>query len=739
MPPIVHQIVLETSRFFHPEDFDESRYENRAMARESDDQNLNHYEFLSQLRDEAGRHDLVLVDLPVEPEELRSRIEESPYPHLMFRRLDDGWFPLLLFPREAKRRALQFVPGDRPKEVDFDQVSPDELRTTRKGDSQKTQLEVYVLMQQAPIFTMPPYKTDQKPSPLQRLYYLLLPERKDIYYVLLFAIVVGLINLSLPLGIQAIIGLVSGGFIPGSVVVLIGFVIIGVLLVGVLQIVEITLVEFLQRRLFARSSLELAYRLPRVLKEKIKEYHTPELVNRFFDVMTIQKGYSKVLLELTSALLQIVSGLLLLAFYHQTFIAFGGLVLFILVLFLRSTSKAGLATSIEESDHKYKMAYWLEEIARCLNTFKLAGKTSLPFDRTSRHVALYLDARRRHFDIVKRQFYSLVAFKTIIAGSVLIIGSVLYVNNEMTLGQFVASEIIIVQLITSIESIMSKVEGIYDLLTAVEKVAKLTDLPLEKEDGRDVEAQAFSEGIDLKVRKLSYRDDRSGRIQLQDIKMDIESGCLVCFSGLHDCGKFTMAEILTGLIQDYQGAILVNGIPLRELQPMAYRGLVDTNDFEHEIFEGTFRENVLVGSHNVSQDQLRWALKTSGLDEYIASMEKGLDSDFLPEGRDLPHFVRARIFICRMLIRKPSLLIMVDYFGDYSSHERHLLMGTLLDRELINNTKIAVTNDPALLSTSDKIYYFRDHQVAFDGKWDEFQHTEFYQSILQHNDTGIIN
>lgn len=737
MKPIIHNIVQEVSRYISPGDFKEEAFERRALAAEGRDTDLDREEFISQLRDESGRHDLVVVDLPLESRKLKQTIADGVYPIMMWRLVQGHWIPLVIFPGEDQKRSLQFDFNQEPQTVDFKQIGWDELRTIE--DEGKTCFDAFALMRQDPVFARPPYHTQEKLHPLQRLFYLLEPERKDIYYILLFAVVVGIINLSLPLGIQAIIGLVSGGFIPSSVVLLISFVIVGVMLAGVLQIVEITLVEYLQRRLFARASLEFAYKLPRLAKEKLRKYYPPELLNRFFDVMTIQKGYSKILLELTAAFLQIFSGLVLLAFYHQTFIGFGALVLIVLGVFLRVTSPAGLATSLEESDHKYKVAYWLEEIARSLNTFKLAGKTSLPFDRTSRHVARYLDARMRHFQILKRQFISLVIFKTLIAGSVLIIGSVLFVNNQMTLGQFVAAEIIIVQLITSIEKLMNKMEGIYDMLTAVEKVGKITDLPVEKEDGRDVTSLETKGGMHLKIRGLSYKDSKMKINQLHGIDMDIEPGSLVCFSGLHDCGKFTMSQILAGLIHDYQGAVLVNGIPLREIQPMSYRGLVDTNAFEREIFEGTFRENVLVGSHNVSNEQLRWALRVSGLDEFVAAQEDGLDSAFLPEGVDLPHYVRARILVCRMLIRKPSLLILVDYFGDYSSDERRLLMRTLLDRELIANTKVAVSNDTALLSVADRIFFFKDHHLVFDGHWNDFSRTEFYQSILQQNSTGIIN
>jgi ABC-type multidrug transport system fused ATPase/permease subunit len=276
-------------------------------------------------------------------------------------------------------------------------------------------------------------------------------------------------------------------------------------------------------------------------------------------------------------------------------------------------------------------------------------------------------------------------------------------------------------------------EGIYDMLTAVDKVGKITDLPMEKTDGHDVAHLPFAGGMEIKVRHLSYRNPVYDKDALIDVSLDIPAGSLICFSGMHDCGKFTMAHLISGLLHDYEGSIMINGMPMREMQPMAYRNLVDTNAFEREIFEGTFRDNVLVGSHGVALEQLRWALETSGLDEYVAGLEKGLDTHILPEGRELPHYVRARMLICRMLIRKPSLLVLTDYFGDYTVQERRFLMRTLLDTQLKNSTKIAVTNSPALMSAADRIFMFRDHYLVFEGVWEDFQKTSAYRELIAEN------
>ncbi|TAG75620.1 MAG: hypothetical protein EAZ26_00260, partial [Runella slithyformis] len=165
------------------------------------------------------------------------------------------------------------------------------------------------------------------PTPVQRLLRLLGNERKDIGYIYFYAIVVGLISLVLPLGVQAIFNLVSSGMVFSSVYVLMGLVLVGLIGSSYMQIIQVTLVEILQRRIFTKAAFEFTYRLPRFKSESLFDTHPPELMNRFFDVLTVQKALPKFLIDITAATLQILFGLLLLSFYHPFFIAFSFLII----------------------------------------------------------------------------------------------------------------------------------------------------------------------------------------------------------------------------------------------------------------------------------------------------------------------------------------------------------------------------------------------------------------------------
>jgi len=319
------------------------------------------------------------------------------------------------------------------------------------------------------------------PTPLQRLTRLLTTERRDIGYVYLYALVTGIISLSLPLGIQAVFNLVSGGLLFSSVYLLIGLVIGGVLATGLLLVGQMTLVEILQQRVFAKAAFEFTYRLPRIQPDAFSGYYPPELMNRFFDVLTIQKGMPKLLIDITSAVVQIVFGLLLLSAYNPIFIGFGLFTVLLMVGICRIYGPSGVRTSLQESKYKYKVVAQLEDVARELPLHRLRADSLETIDKMDDLVANYVHSRNNHFKVLKRFFYSGVAFKTIVTGGLLILGTTLLVSRQMSLGQFVASELVIVLITSSVDKLISGIDTVFDMLTAVEKIGYVTDLPLTNE------------------------------------------------------------------------------------------------------------------------------------------------------------------------------------------------------------------------------------------------------------------
>lgn len=531
--------------------------------------------------------------------------------------------------------------------------------------------------------------------PWQRLTQLLRVDKREIGHIYLYALVGGGISLSVPLGVQAIINLISGGQVATSWGVLIAFVTIGVGFTGALQVMQIALAENIQQRLFARSALEFAYRIPRIKAEAIGGRYLPELVNRFFDTVSVQKGLSKLLLDVPLALLQIILCLILLALYHPFFIAFGFLLLILLYLIFSMTAKRGLATSLTESTFKYEVAYWLEELGRSSATFKLIGRTDLPLERTDTLVNGYITARKAHFRVLLGQYSAMVVFKVVVTLALLALGGALVINEQMNLGQFVAAEIVILLLMAAVEKIILRIETVYDVLTALEKIGAVTDLPLEPKQGLKVLSEDATKGLDVRVTQLAFRSHWTSHFVLKDVDLHLRPGEKVCVSGANGSGKTTLLRILGGAVQPTEGNVQLDGHPMNSLDMDDVRSIIGDSLADEEVFTGSILQNITVGRKWVSEDDVSEACRVTGLFDQLAQFPEGLLTKLDPQGSRLPKSLVKRIIQARCIAGKPRLILLEDSLQNWDSKDREQLLGWISASER-PWTLLAVSNDPWL-------------------------------------------
>ena len=113
-------------------------------------------------------------------------------------------------------------------------------------------------------------------------------------------------------------------------------------------------------------------------------------------------------------------------------------------MLFKLTSKKGLETSMKESNYKYKVLGWLEEMGRVIKSIKYSQGTNINLIKTDENLEQYLSARTAHFNVLLFQFKSLLIFKIAITAVMLILGSYLLFNQKINIGQFVAAEIVLI-------------------------------------------------------------------------------------------------------------------------------------------------------------------------------------------------------------------------------------------------------------------------------------------------------
>ncbi|WP_336688567.1 MULTISPECIES: peptidase domain-containing ABC transporter [unclassified Chryseobacterium] len=482
-------------------------------------------------------------------------------------------------------------------------------------------------------------------------------EKKDVTNIYFYAILNGLVQLSVPLGIQSIVSFVMGATMATSIYILIAFVVLGTWLVGYFRLKVMQIIEKIQQKIFVEFSLAFAEKLPKVNLSATRKYYLPELVNRFFDTQNLQKGISKILLEIPTALIQILFGILLLSFYHPWFLVFGALVVICVVIIFRFTMESGIKSSIEESDKKYEVASWIEDIAASIKTFKLNSKTEAHLSGTDERVVKYLDDRTSHFRVLVFQYKTIIAFKVIITLVMLVIGTYLLVNQQLNIGAFIATEIVVLSIMAAVEKLIISLESYYDVIAALAKLNKVTTLQEEKFG--EITFDQNNDGFEVEFKDVNFAFNDHHRI-LENINFKISENSLTVISGQLGAGKSLLLNMMTGFYDPTSGSILFDKIPLKNIDKVSLRSQIGMYLEDMTIIKGTVYENITLGQNETSAEQILEIAEEIGIEDFSSQFSNGFFTNVSETDTEISFSSKKKILLLRALAGERRLLILED-------------------------------------------------------------------------------
>ncbi|MFK7741711.1 MAG: ABC transporter transmembrane domain-containing protein, partial [Planctomycetota bacterium] len=303
-------------------------------------------------------------------------------------------------------------------------------------------------------------------KPWQQYWRLLRPEAPDLRTIIVYGAASAVLTLAVPLTVEALISNITFGTLLTPLVVLVGVLLGCLVLQGALGALQAWIAEVVERRIFVRVVSDLSWRLPRVDIRAFDSHHGPELVNRFFDTVTVQKSSSKLFLELTNIVLTTGVGMIVLSFYHPFLLGFVLALVVAIIVLVFGLGVGGVRTAVRESISKYEVAAWLQELARHTTAFCTKGGAEFAQQRAETLVGTYVDARRRHFRVLYRQIISALGLQVLASTAVLAIGGWLVIDQQLTPGQLVASELIVTAVVANITKLSSVLESWYDVCAA---------------------------------------------------------------------------------------------------------------------------------------------------------------------------------------------------------------------------------------------------------------------------------
>lgn len=536
-------------------------------------------------------------------------------------------------------------------------------------------------------------------NPVARLRALLRLERRDLWVVVIYSIGVGLLTLVVPVAVQAMVNFIAFGSLLQPLVILTLFVLVALGFSSVMNAFRVFTVEIIQRRLFVRVAADFAQRLVSVKSEAFERFYGPELVNRFFDVVTLQKSASLLLLDGLTLIMQTVLGLILLAVYHPLLLAFDVLLLLAMAVIIFVLGRGAVPSAIKESKAKYSIAAWLEEIAAHIPVFKSASGTAYALGETDKLAKYYLEHRKQHFRVVMRQIIGALSLQAAASASLLGIGGFLVMEGQLTLGQLVAAELIVTTVVSGFSKFGKKLETYYDMLAALDKLGQMIDLPTERVGTGSPSRSEKPSAVELKDVMLTAS---FGEPALDGLSLKIEAGERLAVTGPSGTGKTALAGLLFGLRRAESGVVLLDGIDARDLSLTALRedaALVGEGD----VIWDTVERNVSMGRPKVDLQEVYQALVQVGLLEEILTLPDGVQTMLIGGGAPLTGTQAVRLTLARAIVGRPRLLI-VDGILDRIRNPAllDLICETLFARDA-PWTLVCITKDPDLMQRCDRI------------------------------------
>ena len=480
----------------------------------------------------------------------------------------------------------------------------------------------------------------------------ILGEDKEFFLTaIVYAVAIAILSLATPISVQLLINSVAFTAMLQPILIL-GLILFLLLsFSAILNVLQFYISEIFQRKFFARMSADITLATVKARHENFEESNQTEFVNRFFDVITIQKSLPKILIKSFTLVLQTIAGLILVAFYHPILLVFSLLIIISIILIWQSFCKKGFITKFYSSRRKYDMAGWLEDIARNNSLFKSEIGQKYAIFKTDFLTEQYLEERKSHFSQLFAQFSLMLALYAVASSLLLIIGGYLVTKGQLSIGQLVASELILSTTLYGISQLGRDFETFYDIVGACEKLSQFYNIPQENTGVEKID----TDHIDIKfnhVVDIYFEREFKFNFSLKHHKNYIIS--------THNLSsQKILIELLYCLRKPVRGTLEFNNIEIENIDIANLRSkiaLIDNSSF----IEGNIEEYLTFNNKNISKKLINEVLQVTGLDKALQRFNEGLNLRIIPTGYPLSESEKILLKISRALLQEPKIIIITE-------------------------------------------------------------------------------
>jgi len=540
--------------------------------------------------------------------------------------------------------------------------------------------------------TETPISTSSAWTILARLNLLIGLERRILAIIVSYAVVIGLFALIVPLTVQELVNTFAFAIQPVMIVTLVATMFGALLLMGAFRVLQARAVEILVQRLYTRLAVAFTEALPRFRENVFLPQHT----NTFIEAELLPRALVAMLVDVINVSVSGTIGMAILIMYHPYFLGYNTLLITGFAFLLTFFGRGGLRITQRVSRLHYQTFHWLQDIGINRLHFKSTDSLPLLLKKTDALVNAYVMARKTRSDILSgAQYKSTVIFQAVAHSGMIGLGGWLLSVGDITLGQFVAAEVIVGTLLLNLDTVARRMYAAIYVATSLHELSTLFDMPKEDVSG-PVAAwlpDPSLQGVRLTCKDVSFAAP-DGPLLFERFNLEAMPGEKISVLSGTSRSKTSLALVLAGLYHPTGGVIRYNDIDLRDVS-LNYvnrcRGLM--LDSHPTLFDGSLEENITLQRPSIQFEDLSWALRFVELEEEIDAMPQGLETLVHGNGANLTRSQVLRMLLARMIVTRPALLIFNGSLHNIEPALRLTLLRRLCSKEEPWSV-VFVSNDP---------------------------------------------
>ena len=311
--------------------------------------------------------------------------------------------------------------------------------------------------------------------------------------------------------------------------------------------------------------------------------------------------------------------------------------------------------------------------------------------------------------------------------AILYVGVLLVIENKLTIGQLIAFQMFSGQFAAPMLRLVGLWNDFQQTLLAVDRIGDILNSPLEMQSGNAITLSQVKG--DIKIDNLSFRYNVESPLVLKNINLEIKAGEKIGFVGRSGSGKSTITKLIQRLYYSTEGTIYIDGIDIRNVNPVWLRTNIGIVLQENYLFSGTIKDNIALPRPNVPMEGIVQVAQIAGAHEFISKMPRGYDTEVGERGSALSGGQRQRIAIARALISNPSVLIF-DEATSALDYESERIIRDNMAMISKGRTTIIIAHRLSTIKDCDRIFCFDNGVIVEEGTHEELIRSNGYYKRL---------